>query len=660
MHKALYLRFATLTALLLTALAVYQLSSLRIAEKPLWGLPLLEPILMLIAGSLALGVALLLQADATPQPPQPQNVTLKTDRSRQVAVALGLAGLLILTVMNGDKQIVPIAHHAVQFGLFVGGIVTLVWGLSQDWRWPHIGREELFLIGGITLLALGLRLWRLDSAVYRPVDEINFMAAVNALWEKPDIQILKPFAEITASKVPAFTWIYPLLQSISVGLLGNDFWGLRFASALIGALTVPALYGLARQLFNRPLALLAALTLATFPPHLHFSRLGLNNIADPLFGTLALAFLARGLSSNRRADYVLAGVMLGLTQYFYEGGRLLYPALAIGWFIVCGLARRSAVNWRHVLVGLLVAVVIAAPVYYVLTTNQLLVASRLQNTSLSLPQWGFLLTQSGTEAAQLFAQRLGYPFLIYFAMRDTSWFYGGYQPLVLFVFAPLFLLGLSSAFWRMFRPAGLLLILWIAFTTLGNAALQDNSQGPRFVVAFPALALLIALGLWQTFTLLWPDQSRLRQGVLAALIVILSGGQTAYYFYDHVPIFVRQFTQNPDLVDVLLRLPSLPPNTQVHVVAPRTIWEFDLQTFTQFFKLDLQARSYTPQDFTQAVLQALDHDMNQAFFVLPDDTLTLGRIRRFFVLDEPQFSPYDIPRDEQLALYVVAARRGAG
>jgi 4-amino-4-deoxy-L-arabinose transferase-like glycosyltransferase len=652
------------SALLLVMLAVDQLSSLHIAETPLWELPLLQPALMLIAGGLALGVALLLHSDGIvlPPPQQQHNRPLKTGRVRLLAVALGLLALLILTLMNGERPhtLLPVAHYHVQWILLLGGITALVWGLSQDGRWPLIQQDELLILTGITLLALGLRLWQLDTAVYRPVDEINFMAPVSALWEKPDIQILKPFADIVPSNVPAFTWLYPLLQNMSVGLFGSGLFALRFVSAVFGGLTIPALYGLAHLLFSRPVALLAALTLAAFPPHLHFSRLGVNNIADPLFGVLALAFLARGLNSNRRADYVLAGAMLGLTQYFYEGGRLLYPALAIGWFTLCGLAPRRAVNWRCAMTGLLVAVIIAIPVYYALTTNQLQVAARLQNTSLSLPQWAFLLTRSGTDAAQLFAERFGYPVLIYFAMQDTGWFYGGDQPLVLFALAPFFLLGLMFMLWRIRQPAGLLLVLWMALTTLGNAALQDNSQGQRFVVAFPALALLIALGLGQTFLLFWPrglGKPQLRRWVLAGLIAALPIGQTIYYFGDHVPTFVRQFTYNPNLDDVLLRLPTLPPHTQVHVIVPRVVWEFDLLTFTRFFRLDIQARSYFPEEFTEIVLQSVNRDLNQAFFVLPDDTDTLARIRRFFTLGTPRFSPYRIPREQQLALYLVEVAR---
>ncbi|HRF98926.1 MAG TPA: hypothetical protein PLZ51_27135, partial [Aggregatilineales bacterium] len=80
-------------------------------------------------------------------------------------------------------------------------------------------------------------------------------------------------------------------------------------------------------------AFVSAVMLATLPIHIQFSRLALNNIADPLFGTLTFYFIARGFKypHKMRGNFAWAGAMLGLTQYFYEGGRFLYPALTLGW-----------------------------------------------------------------------------------------------------------------------------------------------------------------------------------------------------------------------------------------------------------------------------------------------------------------------------------------
>ena len=161
------------------------------------------------------------------------------------------------------------------------------------------------------------------------MDELNFVSGMTNFW-KPNhpIGLLTPMDNISP-----FTWLFPYWQSIFVGIFGRNMAAIRAVSAVIGGLTVPALYLLAQTLFNRRVGLLAAFLLATFPPHIHYSRIALLSITDPLMGTLALAFLARGLKRGTRLDFALAGVFLGLTQYFFEGGRLLFPALALAWVI---------------------------------------------------------------------------------------------------------------------------------------------------------------------------------------------------------------------------------------------------------------------------------------------------------------------------------------
>ena len=51
---------------------------------------------------------------------------------------------------------------------------------------------------------------------------------------------------------------------------------------------------------------IAAVLLATFPPHLHFSRVGIIEIADPFIGVLGFALLAQAFRTQRRLEYVAA------------------------------------------------------------------------------------------------------------------------------------------------------------------------------------------------------------------------------------------------------------------------------------------------------------------------------------------------------------------
>ena len=86
-----------------------------------------------------------------------------------------------------------------------------------------------------------------------------------------------------------------LAWGLGMRLFGASVAGLRALSALIGTLTVLTTFLLARELWGRRVAWLAAGALTCAHYHVHFSRLGSNQIADGLLVTLALWLLVRGL-----------------------------------------------------------------------------------------------------------------------------------------------------------------------------------------------------------------------------------------------------------------------------------------------------------------------------------------------------------------------------
>lgn len=128
----------------------------------------------------------------------------------------------------------------------------------------------------------------------------------------------------------SFPSFYFAVQNIGIEIWGQTVQGLRIMSAIAGALTVVALYGAARVMFDRTTAVVAALLLTSAHHHIHFSRIGLNNIWDGLFVSLVLMMLWQGWQSGRRQAYVLCGLILGLSQYFYGSMRIL-PVVILIW-----------------------------------------------------------------------------------------------------------------------------------------------------------------------------------------------------------------------------------------------------------------------------------------------------------------------------------------
>ena len=146
-----------------------------------------------------------------------------------------------------------------------------------------------------------------------------------------------------------------------IRLVGNSIFTLRLTAALVGIVTVAAVYWLGLELFrDRRVALVAAALLAISFWHLLFSHLGFRAITQPLLQTLTTAALLRGVRLNQRKWLVLSGIFLGLTAYTYLAARL-FPVLLL---LAC-LPLLFGANWRRRWLQLLlvggVALVVLAP-----------------------------------------------------------------------------------------------------------------------------------------------------------------------------------------------------------------------------------------------------------------------------------------------------------
>jgi len=251
-----------------------------------------------------------------------------------IPLVVGLGALKTLSDGYG-----PTIHE--QAGLLVLGAVGLIIGIggvrpshARDFvRALSAQRAEVLIVLALTLLALGLRTWNLEDAVRASMDEVPFMAGVVYLRDHLDAPLLQPMHSTSS-----FTRFFAYLQYWVTEFSGSSMGTLRLTSAFIGALTIPALYLLARWLFDRPAALVAVLLLATFPPHVHMSRIAINNIADP--GARNGQRTRKLTYGYRRAEVV--GSLINLTTLvvigFYilaEGvSRIFDPEPIVGWAMI--------------------------------------------------------------------------------------------------------------------------------------------------------------------------------------------------------------------------------------------------------------------------------------------------------------------------------------
>lgn len=604
-----------------------------------------------VAGMLAIGLVALL----TWRSLAPALVTqspLTPVHSNWILAILGGLALLALAESNGHLlgiERLNLLTGIQQIALLAGGTALLVWGLGGGGlprRLPKIDVLELVAVTLIVALALYLRVRDLDTAVRIFVDELNFGTFATYFKNNDAMPLLHP-------EVRGFPSIYSYFQWQTMQQWGRDLTGFRIPSALFGTLTIPALYILARSLFDKKTALIAAAFLAVFPPHVHHSRLALNNIADPAFGTLAFAFLARGLRTNRRVDFALGGAFLGLTQYFYEGGRLLYPPLAVAWLAFGFIFWRPRPALKGVLIAALAAILVAMPIYYVLYSLDAPMTVRFESEGRDN------LDLTSEEKTDTYLWHLKYSFLFYTTQPEwISFYYGGRDGMVLTYLLPACLLGAAFLFWRFYTPA-VLVIGWILAVSLANSFLRINVLTTRYVVVFPAIALLMAVGVRYTADWLW--QARLShryQNIVLALIVgLMVVAQIDYYWGRHLTVYNQQLRIRwpYDGEDAMLRTADFPSGTYIYVFSRWAIEPGYAVGIVAFLHEARTVRVLPRETVTAKVLNEVLPGAPAAFFLEPGDFRSLRLLKSQFPALRGPFlsSNTEFPKERQLVLYYV-------
>lgn len=464
-------------------------------------------------------------------------------------------------------------------GLFVVAAVPRVdfvaagRALRASWR-DRRDRRAWGVVIGCMVVGLGLRLVWLETSIPLVFGDESSFARQAALLPEARAILFSP-AHLS------HPWLYSAAIGPFVQLIGRTLTAARMVSVISGVLTIPAVYLLAREMFDRCVAMAAAVFVTGWSVHLHFSRVALNNIVDPLFGALAFGFLLRGFRKGDRLSYVLSGLALGMSQYFYAGARLYPLFLAVYMAALAVLYRRQVLGqWRGLVLLVLVALLVTFPANYWLAVHGEPLSRRPDHVSILAPREdldGRSQLQEAVDKGILMEyglKQLEYAFLAYVFRYDVSNYYGGGYGMFLPAGAVAFLLGVLGALLRVWRRAELMLLGLAGATAMAGGALMfAPPHFTRYLVAVPALGVLVALGLVETARALIPRE-RWANGLALGLAGALALGSVVYYFDAHLDHLLGTFHPRVwQIRDVAQRIEGLPPDVQAYVIDHR---EFDL------------------------------------------------------------------------------------
>lgn len=401
-------------------------------------------------------------------------------------------------------------------------------GVRAPFRLKRVLCTDWAVLGAVTAVALLLRFYaigRIPPGLYHD-EAFNGLDALRVLGGARPI-----FFTANNGREPLFIY----LVALSVGLLGRTPGAIRVVAAVLGTLTVPTTWLLARAMFGRRAGAISAALIAGLAWPLNLSRIGLRAVSLPLFLALTLWQFWRGLDTGQKRHYIAAGILYGLAFYTYTAARFTVLALA-AFVLFLWLFDKARLHWSGLLCFALAAGLILAPllVYGVLHWDEFM--QRAGQVSVFNPAinggdlWG-TLGRHLMRALGLFFWRGDF-----IPRHNVPW-----RPLFDPLAAAFFVIGLGLCAGRGRRqPACAFTLIWVAVLLLPTILAEDAPHFLRAVGILPVAVFPAAVGLdavWQR--LAQRTRPSLALGASVLTLAVTLGSTTWDYFGQHA--------RNPEL-----------------------------------------------------------------------------------------------------------------
>jgi 4-amino-4-deoxy-L-arabinose transferase-like glycosyltransferase len=418
-----------------------------------------------------------------------------------IIAALVLTGLLIVNI-NHNSRTAILDHYASAEWLLsilcltVGVFWVARWKFPRPrslWEWIKSNPFEFGLIAAILVASLAIRTiyltqhpypWSGDEASIG-MEARRFLNGENTNWFSTGWS-----GQPNVSFLPTV---------VSMLIFGPTFFAIKLTSAIAGTLAVLSVYLLGREWFGKEIGLLASAFLAAYPYHLHFSRIGVNNVLDSLIAPLVIWLIFHAIRTRSLPNYLLAGVASGLTFYTYVGTRLTL-AMAIGTFIYVILRQRGYWKASRLLLGTYMAALLVtlAPIGTFFIKNPGLFLTRINQEGILLNGW--LPNQvkvTGQSVWQILFRQFADTILVFFS-QNATYFLNFDRPYLTVLGAIFFVIGLAIAFRYLLQPRYFILQAWFwSVVILGGFLTLNPPANTRLLMTIPVTGLFIALGIWQ-------------------------------------------------------------------------------------------------------------------------------------------------------------------
>jgi 4-amino-4-deoxy-L-arabinose transferase-like glycosyltransferase len=544
--------------------------------------------------------------------------------------SLGLASLTAFYTANSTELTYALPYGIVScISIFLFCISVLY---DENWLPPSVRRtiawisthkSEMLMVLIILIAAFLIRFVNLELNPYSFINDEGEMGQNGVcIIQGTCLDIM----ETGWSQQPRLAF---LPTGLSVSLFGNTALAVRLPSVFIGTLAVLAVYFFTREAFDKRTALVAASILAALPVHVHFSRLGVDNIVDSLTTPLIMWLLFRGIKRSSTLSFLVAGIIGGLCFYTYPGSRLA-PILGLFLLGYIGLRTRRVLQaqGRNFMIFFLAFAITAAPILGFFVTHVNNFSARMNSVGIFVNStFQNEMTTYNQSAFEVIAGQVMKSSLVFIATSAPSNFYNSPKPYLTPLAAIFFILGLAYTLWRIKDPRYMGLFVWFwAAIILGSALTAGPPSSQRMLSSMSALAIITAIGISKTVGFL--PQTRIFFRWLAPLSLLVIVLFTCYqninfYFIEYQVNHYFEDPTNELTYETRTFIAPLHNNGRFFLIAEPTIPYLSFTNFN-FFSPDVEKAYFN--EVTPQTLAALPNDKDTLFIATSTRRADLEKI----------------------------------
>ena len=222
-------------------------------------------------------------------------------------------------------------------------------------------RRKAWIRNGLILVVMGISIFfRFYKTASVPVEPFSDHA--EKILDVYEITLGNTFIFFERNTGREAIQMYWTLAVAYIFNTGFSFLSLKLGTALLGFLTIPYVYLLGKEYGNERTGLFALFLfgIAAWPNII--SRIGLRFPLYPLFLAPTFYYLARGLRTRNRNDFIFSGIFLGLGLHGYSPFRIV-PIFVVLAFIIYFLHLKSKETRQQAFWWLIIIVVVSIFVF---------------------------------------------------------------------------------------------------------------------------------------------------------------------------------------------------------------------------------------------------------------------------------------------------------